>query len=362
MSIESTKVPTAKNALVFMTNETFSNGFLVTLASALISSDLKDFNIYVGYAKDDPIDRTWPAVIRLCKRFKFPVERCQRIEVDLGMFEGCEIFRNGTYHAYGRIYLANVLKEPTLFYLDSDMIVLDDLSKLVELAPQKLAIAAVQDMSMPTHLCEPYEFVDPNDTKDASSYFNSGLLLINKSQYDKADVLNQLNQLYPRVKNVGYWDQTYLNIIFKNKWEPLPKHWNSFTHPICPCPMILEGERTAIIHFAGPEKPWDRARMNVPNILWFSIAQSIGVQLAPEFLDEYNHLAKHFELNQFIEVRKETIGQVIDFFTPMEHYRKALLQNLENYGTELSIIQSWLTQNGLDPISEPFTKLLHLIK
>jgi len=354
-------VPTAKNALFFMTNTAYSTGFLVTFASALISSNLEDFNIYVGHEKNDPIDTIWEAVTQLCERFGFPVERCQRVAVDLEVFREFEVFNNGTYHNYGRVAIAEMLEESTLIYLDSDMIVLDDLSKLLEFVPKEHALAAVQDSAIQTHLDDYYEFVDPNETKDDSPYFNSGFLLINKAKYEELGVFDQLKQLGPRLKNPQSWDQTYLNVIFKNQWAPLSRRWNAFTHLYCPGNLLHENEIAGIMHFVMPEKPWVQAAMNVPHILWVSIAQNVGIQLEPEVLNEYSELARHFKLNEFIELRKQTIDEMIGFFPKLETFKEMLLQNLENYETELSTAQSWLKRNGLIPISEPFKNLLQLV-
>jgi len=223
------------------------------------------------------------------------------------------------------------------------------------------AIAAVQDSAIQTHMDDYYEFVDPNEMKDDSPYFNCGFLVINKSQYDKSNVLNQFNQLPSRIKNPQFCDQTYLNVIFKNKWKPLPKRWNSLTHIYCPGALFFENEMAGIMHFVDTEKPWIQAAMNTAHILWVSIAQNIGIQLEPKVLHEYSELAKIFELSEFIELRKQTINQMVQYNPKLEIYRELLIQHLENYETELSDVQSWLKRNGLNPISEPFENLLQLV-
>ena len=362
MLAESNRNYPEKYALVFMTNEAYASSFLVTLASALISSNLEDFNIYVGYAPDDPIDETWETVTQLCQRFKFPVERCRRVEVDLDIFKKYGVFSIGSYHTYGRICLANMIREPVLLYLDSDMIVLDDLAKLVKLAPETTAIAAVQDWWVPTHMDEPYEIVGHEAVKDTSPYFNGGLLLTNRSKYCNSDVFDQLKELSPRIENVTYFDQTYLNIIFKNKWKSLPAHWNVLTHPRLPGSFVFDDRIASIIHFATPEKPWRHAEINIPNILWLSIAQNIGIELEPTVSRNYSELAKQFKLHEYTETRKKYIHEMIDLVPSLEQYREQLFHSSEQFGAELSVVQSWLKHYQLDPISEPFTHLLELIK
>jgi len=127
--MKTSEIPTAKNALFLIANDAYAPGFLVTFASALISSNLDDFNIYIGHAKNESIDNIWETVIQLCERFKFPVERCQRVKIDLDKFKGFAAHHYDTHYTYGRVAIAEMLEEPILIILDSDMVVLDDLSK-----------------------------------------------------------------------------------------------------------------------------------------------------------------------------------------------------------------------------------------
>ena len=351
------------NALIFMTNEEYGNGFLVTLASALVTSNLDDFNIYVGYSSDEPIDEIWEAAIALCHRFEFPVERCHRIEVDLNIFEQYEAFHNGAYHPYGRFYLISILEEPTLLYLDSDMLALDDLSKLVQLVPRNAPIAAVQARSRPTHMHDTYILDGKPSTNDTSPYFNSGLLLINNSKYREFEVFRQLSDLYPRLTNVELHDQTYLNVMFKDQWQRLPFYWNVYTTASCPLPMIIEDEEPVrIFHFLSFEKPWRNPSMNIPYILWYILARNIGVRIDPAVNEVYLELARSFEFDEYVRKQSELIHEDFDATPVSEIYREPLIQNLNNYGAELSIIQNWLEKHNLGPIPEPFSNLLHLAK
>ena len=344
-----------------MTNEAYGNGFLVTFASALISSDLDDFSIYVGYGSNDPIDRIWETVIELCNRFGFPVERCHRIEVDLDIFKQYEAFRNGAYHNYGRLYLAEVLEEPTLLYLDSDVLIMDDLSKLVKLAPKNAALAAVQDRVIMFHSNDPYILDEKPDVDDTSPYFNNGLLLINNAKYREINILHQFKKLTPRLSNLGYHEQTLLNIIFKDKWKSLAFDWNSLTQPHCPTPLVIKNDPVRIIHFVG-SKPWIDPAITIPNLFWYSLAQNIGVQIDRTVHEEYCELAQSFELSEHIETCRKLIIQTVDETPTIEQHRTMLLQNLNNFGAELSTIRNWLKDHNLNPVAEPFTNLFRLAK
>ena len=98
--------------------------------------------------------------------------------------------------------------EDRALYLDSDMIVTQDLSELFELDMQGYPLAAVEDL--PT----------------TSDKFNSGLLLIDNKKWREEDVVNQLFDLTAQHHHEVYGDQGILNLAFRDNWYRLPLTYN----------------------------------------------------------------------------------------------------------------------------------------
>ena len=345
------------NALVFVTNDTYATGFLATFASALLVSNLDSFNIYIGHDQNDSIDSIWEKVIELCQRFDFPAERCQRIAIDLTQFKHYKPFANGSYHTYGRHYLATILKERTFIYLDSDMLVLDDLSKLVHLFPDDAQCAAVQDRCILTHANDPYHIDEKAPPHSESVYFNSGLLVLDPQQCREMQLLERFNELQSRLTNLRFTDQTFINIIFKDRWVQLPARWNAITIPVDPSPLVIDGEQTAILHFAAREKPWKAAHLDSPNILWHCLARHIDLEIDPAVNEALDQLIDRYRNISPIRLRL----QAFYYGMRKSKRRKALkAQHWLDKHVDRPQIEAWLRAHNLPELSKLFPKLPQL--
>lgn len=130
-----------------------------------------------------------------------------------------------------------------VIYLDVDMIVLEDISKLWNTNIGDHLFAAVQDWQL-TVSCSwggipnYKELGIPADTK----YFNSGLLVMNAKKWREEDVTSRVIQfMHENIKFINYADQYGLNGALYNQWYELDSKWNWFA--------LFEHESPFIIHF-----------------------------------------------------------------------------------------------------------------
>ena len=192
-----------------------------------------------------------------------------------------------THTAYLRLLAGRLLPESVdrVIYLDSDVLVQDDLSKLWEMDLGENYCLAVPDIACP--------FVDFREAgmnfKKASpylatiapirnwkqlgldpsaEYFNSGVMVMNIRRMREEQIEFQLlNCLRDHRKFVWCWDQYALNVAFAGHWKPLECRWNQgahlfeFPHPGCSPIDAREfaeaKDDPAIIHFTTEWKPWD---------------------------------------------------------------------------------------------------------
>lgn len=170
--------------------------------------------------------------------------------------------------AYFRLVLPNVLPEflDKVIYLDTDLIVLDDLYKLWEFNLLSYPIAAVPDygiMSSKKAIQNKSRFIN---ILSGESYFNSGVLVINLKIWREFNYTEKLIQLIQTSK-YQHHDQDALNQLFKNNWMQLPLNWNVIPPVFYLLPKLLinprfrrtalEAKRNiSILHYAGRNKPW----------------------------------------------------------------------------------------------------------
>ncbi|WP_129713805.1 glycosyltransferase family 8 protein [Pedobacter sp. SYP-B3415] len=147
--------------------------------------------------------------------------------------------------AYMRMFAPYIIpaEAEKVLYLDVDMIVVTDISKLWHTDIGDYMVGCVQDHSAVVS-CEwagirNYAQLGLSpDTK----YFNSGLLHINAKAWRAANIPEQIIRCSEENKEyLSLADQYPLNVVFANKWFELDPRWN--------CKAILDINDPYIMHF-----------------------------------------------------------------------------------------------------------------
>lgn len=139
-----------------------------------------------------------------------------------------------------------------LVYLDCDTYVRGDIAELAEINLGTNAIGAVEDAHA-DFITAKRDMIANKDLFDtADPYFNSGLLVIDTKKWRAAKVLDKLKTMVADGTMARlYYDQDFLNLVFKNKWHQLDQMWN-IVDPRPPheafCPKML--------HYTGKRRPW----------------------------------------------------------------------------------------------------------
>jgi lipopolysaccharide biosynthesis glycosyltransferase len=135
-----------------------------------------------------------------------------------------------------------------VLYLDADTIILEDLTKLVNINFNENCILAVAESRFVLNSA-PQSLV--SGKLIANEYFNAGVMYIDVTNWKSESISNELiNTGKLHRKHIRYWDQDILNIYFKNKIGEIDSEYNVFRSQtrLNPPPKI--------VHFAGPVKPW----------------------------------------------------------------------------------------------------------
>lgn len=144
-----------------------------------------------------------------------------------------------------RLFIENFLPDNVtkVLYLDSDMIVLEDIKKLFETNIDNYILAAVQDPGILTFGCHwgggirnYQELGYSADTK----YFNAGLLLINLPMWIEHNTCRTaLEYAVKYNKHIVYGDQYCLNAVLGDKWLELDSSWNHLADTFNPNPNLI---------------------------------------------------------------------------------------------------------------------------
>lgn len=133
---------------------------------------------------------------------------------------------------YLRLFADQVMPADTkrFIYLDVDMIVKEDISKLWNVDLKDNPIGAVLDLSETAGS----EWGGIPNYKELgiapeSKYFNAGMMVVDVQKWKEGDLGNKVIQcLHDNLASVNFADQYGLNVVLVNQWQELDPKWNSF--------------------------------------------------------------------------------------------------------------------------------------
>lgn len=165
--------------------------------------------------------------------------------------------------AYYRLFIQSLFPQyHKVLYLDCDIIVLGDISKLYNTNMNGNWIAAIPDQVVAG--CEEFrQYTSIALGVKPQNYINSGVMLMNLEKFREHDIENKFAYL---VENYNFDtvapDQDYLNVLCRDKIKYLPNGWNK----AC-LPTTAEGKLN-LIHYNLYKKPWQVDDVINGNYFW----------------------------------------------------------------------------------------------
>jgi len=183
-----------------------------------------------------------------------------------------------------------------VLYLDCDIIVLGDISKLYNIQLDNNLIGAVECNIISIHPVFS-EYVKKFCGIDCKRYFNAGILVMNLKEFRKNNIENRFVYLINKYNfDVIDPDQGYLNFLAQGKVKFLPNGWNkeSVNTP-------LEGELN-IVHYALYKKPWQYDDVVNSEYFWQYASESPFYEKIKSIKDKFNDEMKAKKEKANIEI------------------------------------------------------------
>ena len=167
---------------------------------------------------------------------------------------------------YYRFFIAEMFPEyDKAIYIDSDTIVLGDISKLYNTDIGSSYVGACHEQAM--------EQVDVYGTYCESvvgvsrhNFFNAGLMLINTKQFRDKAVLKKFVTLLGEYNFIVTQDEDYLNLICKDHVYWLDQKWNTELTP--GLEYNYDYKDAYILHYIMVNKPWHYHDVRGADIFW----------------------------------------------------------------------------------------------
>lgn len=179
------------------------------------------------------------------------------------LFKDCYVSDHVSFATYYRIVIPNILVNQTdkILYLDTDIVVCNNLKHLWDLNIEGYTIAAANELNFdgPARL----------NFNAKYKYFNAGILLINAKTWVQDNLQETLfAYIKEHTNKLTFWDQDALNANLFNKRLVIAPKWNQLS-PVFEVSknnllkIYSEEEikelkqNPAIIHYSGSSKPWE---------------------------------------------------------------------------------------------------------
>lgn len=153
---------------------------------------------------------------------------------------------------YYRLFIPDLYPQyDKVIYLDSDVVVLGDITEFYQYDLQGYYVGAIPDQLV-VQLDVFGRYVEQVLGVDRNRYFNAGVMIMNCQSLRDSSFLDRFVDLVNTYTFIVAQDQDYLNVICKDKVRFLPTCWN-----LEACSEIeLSEDEIQLIHFNMAAKPW----------------------------------------------------------------------------------------------------------
>lgn len=240
--------------LIFATDANFFPGLLVSAAS-LTAAAPRHLTLIIHLLDGGLSNRQWQRFQRTLRRWN---RQIQFVRHSVASFP---LQRYARRHPIGamslaRLYIPQLIEQSgRVIYVDVDMFILDDISPLMNVDLGGHPCGAVIDAPQAI-LADDCPFpLDQNNNTGQEPYFNAGLLVIDLGTWREQQVSQRcLDLIESSDCYLRNGDQTVLNYILANQWQPLAERFNEL-HTHFRIEEVWQGT-SSIVHFKGSTKPW----------------------------------------------------------------------------------------------------------
>ncbi len=237
---------------------------------------------------------------------------------------------------YFRMFIADMFPEyDKALYIDSDTIVLSDISKLYDIELKEKYVGACHEQAMVQ--TEVYgNYVEQVMGINRNEYFNAGVLLLNTSAFRKANVMQQFIDLLEVYDFVVTQDEDYLNVICKGKVKWLHQGWNAEVYGQMP----IKEDEIKILHYIMVSKPWHFKDCRYSEQFWQYAKETCVYESILKEFDEYTDEQRAKDLascERLAEMaKKESVREdrFIKVINKDKTQKEILLERIDEYEKE----------------------------
>lgn len=202
---------------------------------------------------------------------------------------------------YFRLFLPNLYPQyDKALYLDSDIVILDDIAKLYHTdMGDNLVAGAPDDVIQNIKVFQDYA-EKVVGVADYRQYFNAGVLLMNLDELRKFKFQEKFIYSLEKIKFAVAQDQDYLNRLCKGRVKLIDKGWNRMPMP----DDKIKTSDIKLIHYNLAYKPWHFEDILYKEYFWEYAKQTEFFDKIMEIKENYTEEDRFKDIEQDRKLRK----------------------------------------------------------
>lgn len=284
IALLSEEISSKKNVIpiVFATNNAYAPFLDVALLSLIEHMNTKYY--YDIYVFETDLCKFYIDLLEKHNGVNFRVN-CVNLKAKL---QSSELKTRAHYskEMYYRILIPEILYHYNkVLYLDCDIVVKRDIADLYNENVSNVSIAAVHNALNNSM----FRYVKNMLHLDPSTYFNSGVLLINIDEFTKQKIKTKCFDLLKVKENLVCPDQDLLNLACRGSYKLIDSGWNYQWHGLLPGADKVEqvsqnslknaAQKKYIIHYTSGKKAWSFPEYDDSALFWEYADNSVFKQI-----------------------------------------------------------------------------------
>ena len=186
---------------------------------------------------------------------------------------------------YFRLFIPNMFKQyDKALYLDSDIVILDDIANLYNVDIGNNYVGAAPDDVIATEQIFRDYAEKVVGCSSYKTYFNAGILIMNLKEMRDNDFENKFLHLLDTVKYYVAQDQDYLNRFCKGRVTILSTDWDRMPVNL---DKVNDIDTLKLVHFNLAFKPWHFDNIPYQEYFWEYANKT-------EYIDQINEIKNNF--------------------------------------------------------------------
>lgn len=283
--------------IVSSTNNNYVSYLIPMLVS--LAENSKDTNILAHILYENLSEQNIKIIEEKIQNYK-NINSIKFYKIDKYLFKNAilETYAKSSYEAYSRLLIPDLLPNiEKIIYIDADTIILKNIKLLNDIDLKDYSIAAVEDFNPNSKLI----FKNIFNLKKVTSYFNSGILVMNLKELRKIKFSEQaLKFIQETSAKYKFFDQDILNYIFSENYLKLDPRWN--------IQLYLELATSKYQHSTLSKEQYVNCKKN-PYIIHYTIVKPDYLNYFFKYKNKYLEYLKKSNIN--FAYKKTSLKQIV---------------------------------------------------